>query len=69
VPSEPIDLLAVAGVAGLELNQGVLDRLELPRLVYPLPVGLVTYRHVRPASASASRCASAATSAARRSPR
>jgi hypothetical protein len=35
-PSEPIDLLAVAGVAGLELNQGVLDRLELPRLVYPL---------------------------------
>jgi hypothetical protein len=35
-PAAPIDLLEVAHAAGLELDEGVLTRLELPNLVYPL---------------------------------
>lgn len=35
-PSEPIDLLHVCHVAGLQVNQDVLDRLQLPRLIYPV---------------------------------
>jgi hypothetical protein len=35
-PSEPIDLLAVCGTVGLELDEAVLQRLELSRHVYPV---------------------------------
>jgi hypothetical protein len=35
-PAAPIDLLEVARAAGLELDEAVLTRLELPNLVYPL---------------------------------
>jgi hypothetical protein len=33
---EPIEVLDVARKAGLEIDDGVLERLELPRLIYPL---------------------------------
>lgn len=33
---EPIDVLDVSRKAGLEIDDSVLERLELPRLIYPL---------------------------------
>jgi hypothetical protein len=33
---EPIDVLEIARKAGLEIDEGVLERLELPRLIHPL---------------------------------
>jgi hypothetical protein len=35
-PGEPIDLLTVSRAVGLDLDETVLHRLELPRLIYPL---------------------------------
>jgi hypothetical protein len=35
-PTEPMDLLGVARGAGLELDEAVLTRLQLPALIYPL---------------------------------
>ena len=35
-PAEPIDVLGIARQAGLELDQAVLTRLELPGLIFPV---------------------------------
>ena len=33
----PLDVLEISRNAGLEIDDGVLERLELPRLIHPLP--------------------------------
>jgi hypothetical protein len=35
-PAEPIDVLGIARHAGLELDEAILTRLQLPQLIYPL---------------------------------
>jgi hypothetical protein len=37
-PSEPIDILAVCRAVGLELDEALLKRLEVPRHIYPVTV-------------------------------
>jgi hypothetical protein len=36
VPTEPIDLLEISGAVGLALSETDIERLELPRLIYPI---------------------------------
>jgi hypothetical protein len=36
-PDRPLDVLELTREAGLEIDEAVLERLEIPRLIYPLP--------------------------------